>query len=289
MQGTIVKGIGGFYYVKVGATVFTCKARGIFKKEGLIPMVGDEVKIQIIEGEEGIINEILPRKNEFIRPPISNVDRMVVVIAAAHPSPNLNLTDRFLVTAEKSNARIILCINKTDIAKDGILEEISQIYSRIYPLYPVSAVTGEGLSALEQYMEKGRTAFVGPSGVGKSTILNALNPGIGAETGDVSRKTRRGKHTTRHVEIFSMKAGGMVYDTPGFTSFDILDATEEELHHFFPEMEPYIGRCRYDNCRHIREPGCAVVAAVDGGEIHQSRYDSYRIQIEEIRNRKEYE
>ncbi|MGI6256841.1 MAG: ribosome small subunit-dependent GTPase A [Anaerovoracaceae bacterium] len=289
MQGTIVKGIGGFYYVKVGTTVFTCKARGIFKKEGLIPMVGDEVKIQTIEGEEGVINEILPRKNEFIRPPISNVDRMVVVIAAAHPSPNLTLTDRFLVTAEKSNARIILCINKTDIAKGGILEEISQIYSSIYPLYPVSAVTGEGLSALEQYMEKGRTAFVGPSGVGKSTILNALNPGIGAETGDVSRKTRRGKHTTRHVEIFSMKAGGMVYDTPGFTSFDILDATEEELHHFFPEMEPYIGRCRYDNCRHIREPGCAVVAAVDGGEIHQSRYDSYRIQIEEIRNRKEYE
>lgn len=289
MQGTIVKGIGGFYYVKVGTTVFTCKARGIFKKEGLIPMVGDEVKIQIIEGEEGVINEILPRKNEFIRPPISNVDRMVVVIAAAHPSPNLSLTDRFLVTAEKSNARIILCINKTDIAKDGILEEISQIYSSIYPLYPVSAVTGEGLSALEQYMEKGRTAFVGPSGVGKSTILNALNPGIDAETGDVSRKTRKGKHTTRHVEIFPMKAGGMVYDTPGFTSFDILDATEEELHHFFPEMEPYIGRCRYDNCRHIREPGCAVVAAVDGGEIHQSRYDSYRIQIEEIRNRKEYE
>ena len=138
-------------------------------------------------------------------------------------------------------------------------------------------------------MEKGRTAFVGPSGVGKSTILNALNPWIGAETGDVSRKTRRGKHTTRHVEIFPMKAGGMVYDTPGFTSFDIPDATEKELHYFFPEMEPYIGRCRYDNCGHIREPGCAIVAAVDSGEIHPSRYDSYRIQIEEIRNRKGYE
>lgn len=289
MQGIIVKGIGGFYYVTVGEDVFTCKARGIFKKDGMTPMVGDRVGIEIIEGDEAVIEEIFPRKNEFVRPPISNVDRLAVVIAVAQPKPNLTLTDRFLVGAEKSHVEIILCVNKIDLAKKRVLEEIVNVYTGIYPLCLVSAVTGHGLKELEKHLTDGRTAFVGPSGVGKSTILNALEPAIDAETGDVSHKTLRGRHTTRHVEIFTLKSGGMVYDTPGFTSFDILDATEEELHHFYPEMGAYIGRCRYDNCRHIKEPDCAVIEAVNRGEIHKSRYNSYHMQIEEIRSRREYE
>lgn len=289
MKGIILKGIGGFYYVKAGEAVYTCKARGIFKKDGMVPMVGDVVDMEIIDGEEGVINEIFPRKNAFVRPPISNVDRLAVVMAAAQPKPNLTLMDKFLVMAEKSDTEIILCINKKDLAKKKTMEEIITIYGGIYPLCPVSAVTREGLDRLAGYLKEGKTAFVGPSGVGKSTLLNALDPEIGAETGVVSRKTLRGRHTTRHVEIFTLKEGGMVYDTPGFTSFDILDATEEELHHFYPEMEPYIGSCRYDNCRHMKEPDCAVIAAVAEGQIHESRYQSYRMQIEEIRNRKEYE
>ena len=288
MEGLIVKGIGGFYYVLSGQQIYSCRARGIFKKDGITPMIGDLVEIEEVDQGEGVVNKIFPRKNSFIRPPIANVDVMAVVVSAASPAPNLSTINKFLVMAEESNARIIMCINKIDMVSEKDLEALTQIYEKIYPVFPLSAVTGQGVDSLKNHITEGKIAFVGPSGVGKSTLINKLHPSIKAETGEVSLKTARGKHTTRHVELFSLESGAMVYDTPGFTSFDILEASIEELHHYYPEMEPFIGQCKYDDCRHIKEPKCAVIEAVEKGIIHKSRYGSYLEQIEELRNRRNY-
>lgn len=290
MKGTIVKGIAGFYYVKSGDEVYQCKARGVFKKEGITPFVGDEVDFEPGAGEEddGVIQRIGPRRNQFVRPPIANVDCFAVVLAAARPKPNLAIADRFLVMAEKSGTDIIFCINKIDLAKPQVVEGICSIYSKMYPVVCLSGSTGEGLSRLRDEMGGKRTALAGPSGVGKSTILNQLKPDAEAETGDISQKTRRGKHTTRHCELFDLGGSTMIFDTPGFTSFDILEAEEEELQFFYPEMEPFIGQCRYDNCRHIKEPGCAVRQAAEDGQIADRRYQSYREQLQEIQQKNRY-
>ncbi|MCQ4635296.1 ribosome small subunit-dependent GTPase A [Anaerovorax odorimutans] len=290
MKGTIVKGIAGFYYVKSGTEVYQCKARGVFKKEGITPFVGDQVEFDLGRDEEddGLIREIGERKNQFVRPPIANVDCFAVVLAAARPKPNLSIADRFLVMAEKSGTDVILCINKIDLAKGKTVSEILEIYRQIYPVVCLSGSTGEGIAELREQMSGKRTALAGPSGVGKSTILNRLIPGAGAETGDISEKTRRGKHTTRHCELFDLGGGTMIFDTPGFTSFDILEADEEELQFLYPEMEPFVGQCRYDNCRHLKEPGCAVRQAVEDGEITPCRYESYKDQLKEIQEKKKY-
>ncbi len=292
MRGIIIKGIAGFYYVKEDVTghVFQCKARGLFKKEGLTPAVGDEVVFQHGEGPEddGLIVEILPRKNQFIRPPIANVDCFVIVMAAAHPRPNLALTDKFLVMAEKSNTEIILCLSKMDLAKHSLAEEIKGIYEPSYRIAYVSTVTGEGLEDLKRMIKGKRVALAGPSGVGKSTLLNGLVPGAAAETGDISKKTKRGKHTTRHCELFDLGCDTMIFDTPGFTSFEILEADEEELQHLYPELVPFIGRCKYDNCRHLKEPGCAVRLAAEDGRIPWKRYESYKNQLGEIQEKNRY-
>lgn len=283
VKGKIVKGIAGFYYVKAGNTVYQCKARGIFKKLGIVPTVGDIAKIEVQPDGDALIFEIeLPRKNIFVRPAISNVDCFVVIFAAADPVPNLRIIDRFLVMAEKSHADIILCINKIDMGSKEDIEKIENIYKDVYPVCCVSAVTGEGLERLKELMKDKACAFAGPSGAGKSTLLNFLNPLAFAETGEVSQKTGRGKHTTRHTEIFDMQYGGEVFDTPGFTSFDILESTEEELQHLYPEFEPFLGKCRYDNCKHLREPECAVRNAVTQGDIQKERFISYAGQLLEI-------
>lgn len=290
MKGTIVKGIAGFYYVKHEDNVYQCKARGVFKNDGIKPMVGDFATFEEGEGAEddGWITEIHERKNSFIRPPIANVDCFVIVMAAAHPKPNLAVMDKFLVMAEKNNTDIILCVNKTDLAKGKTLKELKEIYGKVYPMVFVSAGTGEGLDELRTLLKGKHVALAGPSGVGKSTILNCLIPGAEAETGSISHKSKRGKHTTRHSELFDLGEGIMLFDTPGFTSFDILEADEEELQHLYPEIAPFAGQCRYDNCRHIKEPECAVRAAVESGEISKQRYDSYKIQLEEIQKKDRY-
>ena len=290
MKGTIVKGIAGFYYVKHEDKVYQCKARGVFKNDGIKPMVGDYATFEEGAGEDdnGWVTEIHERKNEFIRPPIANVDCFVIVMAAAQPKPNLAVMDKFLVMAEKSNTDIVLCVNKTDLAKGKTLDQLNEIYGSVYPMVFVSAGKHEGIDELKSMLKGKHVALAGPSGVGKSTILNCLIPGADAETGSISHKSKRGRHTTRHSELFDLGDGTMLFDTPGFTSFDILEAEEDELQHLYPEIAPYAGKCRYDNCRHIKEPECAVREAVESGEISQERYDSYKTQLEEIQKKDRY-
>lgn len=288
MKGIIVKGIAGFYYVKAENKVHQCKARGIFKKDGTVPYVGDEVIFELVPDGDAVITEICPRKNVFIRPPIANVDCFVIVAAAARPEPNYEIIDRFLVMAEYNHTDIIICVNKIDLADQDKLQWIRDIYQDIYPLVFISASKGVGIEALMALLKDRKSALAGPSGAGKSTLLNKLQAGLSVETGDISPKTKRGKHTTRHVEIFQMDFGGMIYDTPGFTSFDVLDAEEDELQFLFPEIAELVGNCKYDNCRHIKEPGCRIREAVESGKIHQFRYESYVNLHKEIQKRRKY-
>jgi len=281
-KGLIIKGIAGFYYVKVGTTTYQCKARGIFKKDGIKPMVGDIARIEVLENGDAIINAIEERKNEFIRPFVSNVDCFVVVIASAKPDPNFTIVDRFLAVAEKNKAEAIICVNKIDLAKEEKLQMIEDIYGEIYPIILISALRGDGLESMKSFMTNKKYAFAGPSGAGKSTLLNALQPTAEAGTGEISTKTSRGKHTTRHAEIFETDFGAMIYDTPGFTSFDVIADDVEELEYLFPEIEKLYGQCKYRGCAHIKEADCAVQKAVKSGAIHPSRYNSYKEMYDEI-------
>lgn len=289
MIGLIVKGIGGFYYVQdESGNVTQCRARGSFKNEGITPCVGDKVDYEILDDGDGIVEKIYPRKNHFIRPPVSNIDLMAIVITASNPKPVPYVIDKFLVMAERSGAEIIICVNKADKAKKKVLAELEDIYGDIYPVHVISAVNGQGIDQLKEVLKGKKCAFAGPSGVGKSTLINALNPGMELETGEISKKTNRGKHTTRHVEIFTLPFGGMIYDTPGFTSFDVFENEANMLQQNFPEMREYLGKCKYDDCMHLKEPECSVLDALEEGKISKSRYDSYVRMVEEIRKKKNY-
>ena len=282
MKGTIIKGIAGFYYVKSGETVYRCRAKGAFKEQGIKPAVGDEVRFQIgTEEDNTLVTEILPRKNWFIRPFVANVDCFVIVAAAKRPAPVLRTIDRFLVMAEKAHTDIVLCINKCDLK--GKQEELKAIYSPIYPVVCMGDGIEEGMVELLQLIKGKKAVLAGASGVGKSTILNRLHPRAAMETGEISKKSQRGRHTTRHSELFTLdEEGTMIFDTPGFTSFDILTAEAGELQFLYPEIGAFAGQCRYDNCRHLAEPGCAVKQALEEGHISQSRYHSYQEQMEEL-------
>ena len=284
MKGIIIKGIGGFYYVMVPpeGIIYQCKARGIFKKQGITPMVGDNVEIATSENSDAIINEILSRHNSFIRPPISNVDCLCVVFSFRDPEPNRAIMDRFLVMAEASTTDVVLCMNKADLADEKQLHYIRTVYESIYPVVYVNGRSGVGIDTLKKLLKGRKTSLAGPSGVGKSTILNLLLPEADAEVGEISKKTSRGKHTTRHVEIFDAGDNTLIFDTPGFTSFDVLEVEPEQLQYQYPEMAEHLGKCRFDNCRHIEEPGCSVRDAVAVGGISESRYASYREQMEEL-------
>lgn len=298
MTGLIIKGIGGFYYVKNEDGIFECRGRGAFKNKGIKLQVGDRVEFSEVElsaeakkrgmEHEGVIEALQERKNAFIRPPIVNVDLFCVTFAAKDPEPNFALIDKFLIMAEKNSVEAVIVMNKCDLVDEETLEEYEGIYKGLYPVVRVSAEQETGLKELDEHISGKIAAFAGPSGVGKSSIINALVPHADMETGEVSRKTSRGRHTTRHVEIFETEGGGLIYDTPGFTSFDILEAEEEELQDLYPEMRPYKGKCYYDNCRHLKEPDCAVKDAVRAGEISRIRYKSYKSNIEEIREKRKY-
>ena len=298
MNGIIIKGIGGFYYVKTEDDIFECTGRGIFKKKGIKLQVGDRVVISEKElskearergiSHEGVIEEVLDRKNSFIRPPIVNVDTFAVTFAVKDPDPDFSLIDKFLVMAEMNHVDALIVMNKCDLADEETLEAYEEIYRDIYPVIRVSGKGGEGIEKLEELILGRTVAFAGPSGVGKSTLINLFIPEAEMATGEISKKTSRGRHTTRHVEIFESKGGGLVYDTPGFTSFDILEAEADELQDYYPDIAQYKGKCYYDNCRHLKEPDCAVKQAVREGKISKVRYLSYKKNIEEIKEKRKY-
>lgn len=290
MTGTIMRAVAGFYYVaeKDKPDIqYECKARGVFRKKGITPLVGDEVIFEYDElHETGFVTEILPRKNSFERPPLANADLMLIVMAAAHPAPSFEILDRFLLTAEQKNISCAVCVNKCDTADEEKLKGF-EIYKNIYPVYFVSAKTKEGVDDIKRASQGKKTALAGPSGVGKSSLTNVLLGRDEMEVGEISQKSKRGKNTTRHTELFTSE-GFMIFDTPGFTSFDPLLCEEDELDKYFPEFRDHLGKCRFDNCRHLNEPDCAVREAVDRGIIPQRRYDSYKNLFQLIRESKRY-
>ncbi len=275
MQGVIIKALSGFYYVKTETGTVECRARGRFRLDGSSPLVGDKVEISLDAGGKGRLDKLLPRRNFFIRPAVANIDVLIAVASEVNPVTDPFLIDRVTAFAEHMGCEVVICINKSDAGRPGRLREIYRTSG--YPVIETSAVTGEGVAELRAAIAGKVCAFSGNSGVGKSSLLNALEPGLGLETGDVSEKLGRGRHTTRHVEIFPA-GGAYVADTPGFASFDMEQLPpipKEELQYCFPEFRPYIGRCRFDDCAHLKEPGCAVREAMEQGRIHKSRHESY--------------
>ena len=292
MQGKIVKGIAGFYYVHVVESgVYECKAKGIFRKERMKPLVGDNVEIEILDRDarEGNITDILPRKSELIRPAVSNIDQALVVFAAARPSPHFNLLDRFLVMMQSKDIPVILCFNKTDAAKAQQIERLQDIYEGCgYPVVFTSVKRKINIKKIKELLKDKTTAIAGPSGVGKSSLINLLSPGADMETGSISRKIERGKHTTRHSELLLLDEDSYIMDTPGFSSLYVNKFEKEELKYYFREFMPYEGKCRFHGCDHIHEPDCAVKAAVGQKKIHTVRYEDYREMYEELKNKRRY-
>ncbi len=287
MIGKIVKGIGGFYYVKTAEKeIIECKARGIFRKENLKPYIGDDVEISVQNGK-GNIEKILDRKNLLIRPPVSNIDILVIVVAAKDPKPDLFLTDKLILNAEIAGIKPIICINKSDLDK---ADDIVEIYDKAgYEVVLLSAKNEKGSENKIMPLIKGKTtAFAGLSGVGKSTLLGVIT-GVEKETGEISEKIKRGKHTTRHVELIEMDDGGYVLDTPGFSSFEVTQIKAENLQDYFPEMKNHIGECRFKGCSHINEPDCVIKDLVNDGKISKSRYESYKTIYEKLKSVKEWE
>ena len=291
LTGTIVKGIAGFYYVLAGEgadrRVYECKARGIFRKDGITPLAGDRVLQSVLEDGSGSVDEILPRVNVFDRPPVANVETMILVAASREPEPNFPLLDRFCVMAEQKNCRIAVCVNKADIGDPAILQRFRNVYGPVYPVFILSTQTGEGVDELCAFLKGTQAALAGPSGVGKSSIANILLEDDAMETGEISRKTLRGRNTTRHTELFD--AGDFrLFDTPGFTSFELGEVEEDQLQHYFPEFAPYLGKCRFDNCRHLDEPGCTVSQAAADKAISRRRYASYRDMMKFLQQQEKY-
>ena len=292
MQGKIVKGIAGFYYIHVVESgVYECKAKGIFRKEKIKPLVGDNVVIEVLDENEktGNIIRVLPRSNELIRPAVANIDQALVVFSVIKPCPHLSLLNRFLVMMESRQIPVILCFNKEDIAQDFQIEALEQIYSKCgYPCIFTSALEQTNIDRVRKLLKGKTTAIAGPSGVGKSSIINVLQPEARMETGDNRKKIERGKHTTRHSELFLVDKDSYIMDTPGFSSLYVNDFEKEELKDYFPEFQRYEGACRFDGCSHTHEPDCAVKKGVADGEIAGARYDSYKEIYEELKDRRRY-
>lgn len=292
MQGKIIKGIAGFYYVHVaGSGVYECKAKGIFRKDGVKPLVGDDVEMEVTHEKdmEGNIMRILPRKNELVRPAVANIDQALVVFAVTKPKPHFNLLDRFLVMMETKEIPAILCFNKADIAGDAEIAGLKAVYENCgYPLIFTSAKKEENIDRLKELLQGKTTAAAGPSGVGKSSLINRLQSGVKMETGSISRKIERGKHTTRHSELLMLGDESYIMDTPGFSSLYAGNMEKEDLKYCFPEFAPYEGKCRFNGCGHIHEPGCAVKQAADEGKIHRIRYEDYVMMYRELQERKRY-
>lgn len=290
-SGRLIKGIGGFYYVDINGQVFECKARGLFRKKKIVPAVGDYVEINILDDEnkKGVIENIKKRHNELIRPSVSNIDQAIVVFAVTQPDPHLSLLDRFLVLAESQKLNIIICLNKIDLLDKAEYEDIVNIYTSAgYKVILTSSKQNKGIKDLREELKNKTTVFAGPSGVGKSTLLNHIHPGLKLQTGEISTKIARGKHTTRHAELMPVNENGWVVDTPGFSSLDMNFIHEDELDFHFPEFIPYIDDCKFNSCKHLNEPSCGVKKAVSLGKVGENRYNSYTQFIDEIRKHRRY-
>lgn len=291
MQGKIIKGIAGFYYVYTVAGVVECKAKGIFRKDKIKPLVGDNVEIQIIDEKEltGNIINILPRNNALIRPASANIDQALVIFAIVKPNPNYNLLDRFLITMEKQGLPSVICFNKKDIATPEEEEDLRKAYGGCgYQVLFVSGAKEEGMEEIRRCLQGKTTVVAGPSGVGKSTIINALYPQANMETGEISKKIERGKHTTRHAQLFALDSETFIMDTPGFTSLSLGDMEKEELAEYYPEFAEYEVNCKFGGCAHLSEPVCGIKEALSEGKISRVRYDNYAVLYEELKNRKKY-
>ena len=292
MQGKIVKGIAGFYYVHVVESgIYECKAKGAFRKEKIKPLVGDNVEIDILDEEKkfGNIAQILERKNELIRPAVANIDQALVVFAVTKPKPHFNLLDRFLVMMESKEIPVVLVFNKKDIAEEEEIRELKEIYSKCgYRIIFTSAKKEENVELVKSVLEGKTSAVAGPSGVGKSSLINLFQTEVEMETGTISEKIERGKHTTRHSELIPVNENSYIMDTPGFSSLYVNAFEKEELKYYFPEFEPYEGQCKFNGCDHIHEPGCAVKKALEEGKIHKIRYQNYTEMYNELKEKKRY-
>lgn len=292
MIGKIMKGIAGFYYVGVvGSGVYECKAKGIFRKDKIKPLVGDDVEIEVLNEEEklGNIVKILPRRSELIRPAVANIDQALVIFAAREPKPNLSLLDRFLVIMEKQDVPVIICFNKQDLCDDEEVGRLKEIYEACgYPVVLASAKQGEGIEEIKSRLRGKTTTVAGPSGVGKSSLTNLLQNEVQMETGEISKKLGRGRHTTRHSQIIQIEEDTWLYDTPGFTSFYVEEIEKEELRFYFREFSKYEGTCRFQGCTHTHEPGCMVKNALEEGKISKERYENYLELYGELKEKRRY-
>lgn len=292
MQGKIIKGIAGFYYVYVeGRGIYECKAKGGFRRERKKPLVGDDVEADVLDEEEklGNIREILPRRNALLRPAVANVDQAMIIFAIVKPNPNFNLLDRFLIRMERQQLPTVICFNKQDIASEKEKEELRAAYETCgCRVLFISVQEKKGLEKVRELLAGKTTTLAGPSGVGKSSLINSLAPKAEMETGDISRKIERGKHTTRHSEIIALGDKAYIVDTPGFTSLDISEITKEELGNYYPEFVQYEPYCRFSGCSHISEPSCGIKDAVEAGKISRVRYENYKVLYQELKEIRRY-
>ena len=283
IQGKIIKGIAGFYYVKANETIYECSARGKFRNQDVSLLIGDDVEIEIehkesLRGEykTASIEKVLARRNKMVRPPVANVDQAIIVFSVNYPKPNLDLLDRLLILVQEQGIEPCICINKVDTDHDEDYIKIEEIYKKIgYTVLATSATNNRGIDILKEYLKDKTSFFVGNSGVGKSTLLNAVQPSLSLQTGSLSEKINSGKHTTRHVELMPLEVGGYVLDTPGFSSVSTDHIEAAELKDYFKEFYDYEGTCKFVGCAHIHEPRCGVQDAVANGDINPERYERY--------------
>ena len=292
MTGKIIKGIGGFYYVVCeNGVTYECKAKGVFRNRKIKPLVGDNVEIEILDAEKnlGNIEDILPRFNWLNRPAVANVDQTVIIFAVSAPAPNFNLLDRFLINMEQHEVPTIICFNKIDLEGFRQSEDICRSYTKSgYEVLFISAESGYGINTLEAVIKGKTTVFAGPSGVGKSSTLNSLFPDANVQTGGLSEKIQRGKHTTRHSELMFVDDDTYIMDTPGFSSLYTEGIEAADLKLYFPEIAAYTGTCKFNMCNHISEPGCLVKEAVGDGRISKMRYDDYVMIYNELKEKRKW-
>ncbi len=291
IEGIITKGVGGNYYVDIGSKIIECRARGLFRLKNIKPLVGDKVLIRITEEDEdmGYIEEIKERTSEIKRPPVANAQQLVIIFSVKNPEPSFILLDKLLIAAKSNNLNPVICINKSDLANEEEKENILNIFKNTgYKIIFTSKYDEDSLQNLKDILKDRLNVFSGPSGVGKSSLMNAIEPGFYLETGEISDKLKRGRHTTRHAEIFKLSFGGYAVDTPGFSSFELEGVDEYSLKSYYPEIVKYDDGCKFLDCLHYKEPGCVIKEAVNSDLISRVRYNNYIKLLEQIKESKPY-